>query len=359
MTMAGTASFFLGASTPEGFHSLFSELYSPEQGWRLYIIKGGPGTGKSTLMKKIARECDRRGFFCERIFCSSDPKSLDAVIIPSLKISIADGTAPHVLEPLYPGVSEKLVDLGQFRNDRLLQKNRDIIIEKTKENSFYHKKCTGFLYAARSCENDTASVVLPALKMGTLHKFSEKLAQLKLGSAEEPGGEIRRRLLRAYTSEGVRAFYDTYSELAEDSVALYDSFGCASAVLLKVIALKANEKGIGGFICHSPLFPDTNPEQLIFPSLSLGFTLKSKEDTLPAALSVDCMRFYDKAYLSRHKNRLAFNRRSRDEMLSGAVDALKKAKAVHDELEAFYIGAMDFDAMNEYSEKIIGEIFAG
>ena len=46
-------------------------------------------------------------------------------------------------------------------------------------------------------------------------------------------------------------------------------------------------------------------------------------------------------------------------MLSGAVDALKKAKAVHDELEAFYIEAMDFDAMNEYSEKIIGEIFAG
>ncbi len=358
MTMAGTVSFFMGASTPDGFYSLFDGLHFPEQGWRLYIIKGGPGTGKSTLMKKIARECDRRGYFCERIFCSSDPKSLDAVIIPSLKISVADGTAPHVLEPEYPGVSEKLVDLGQFRNDRRLYENRDIIIEKAKENSFYHKKCTGFLYAARSCDNDTACVVLPALKMGTLHKFSEKLAEMKLGGTESPAGSIGKRFMRAVTAEGERCFSDTYRELCEASVTLYDSFSQASSVLLKIVQLKAAEKGIGGYVCPSPMYPDSRIEQLIFPSRSLGLTLKEKDDGFHSTLAVDCMRFYDKAYLSRHKNRLAFNRRSRGEMLSGAAECLKRAKEIHDELESFYIDATDFDAVNEYSEKIIKEIFS-
>jgi hypothetical protein len=173
MTTTDNASFFLGANTPEGFFSLFSELYSPENGWRLYIIKGGPGTGKSTLMKKIAAAADKRGLFCERIYCSSDPGSLDGVIIPSLKISIADGTPPHTLEPKYPGVSEKFVDLGLFRDDRKLEAFRDEIIETAKENSFYHKKCTDFLSAASVCRNDTASVVIPSMKIAAIHKFSE------------------------------------------------------------------------------------------------------------------------------------------------------------------------------------------
>ena len=41
--------FFLGANSPEGFISKFSSSYFADSGWRTYIIKGGPGTGKSTM----------------------------------------------------------------------------------------------------------------------------------------------------------------------------------------------------------------------------------------------------------------------------------------------------------------------
>ena len=357
--MIGDVSFFMGANTPDGFHSLFQGLYFPEKGWRLYIIKGGPGTGKSTLMKKIAAECDIRGLFCERIFCSSDPKSLDGVIIPSLKISIADGTSPHVIEPKYPGASEKFVDLGAFRDDRALMKNREIIIEKTKENSACHKKSTEFLFAARSCENDTASVVIPTMKMGTLHRFSEKLATAKLTADGADEGLIHKRFLSAFTPDGFVIFNESFLSMCEKRVVLYDSLGCASSVILKVLSLRAAEKGISGYICYSPLFPDSRPEQLIFPQLSLGFYVANSplSDAFGECFKVDCMRFYDREALSRHKNRISFNKRSRDEMFSGAVQSMKRAKAVHDELEKYYITAMDFDSMSLYAEKLIDEIF--
>ena len=63
------------------------------------------GTGKSTLLKKIAKE------FCEIddvciYYCSSDPNSLDAVILKKAKVIIVDGTAPHTFDPVYPGVSQ-------------------------------------------------------------------------------------------------------------------------------------------------------------------------------------------------------------------------------------------------------------
>ena len=45
--------FFLGANTPQGFVSRFDQLADPTDGWREFVIKGGPGAGKSTLMKMI------------------------------------------------------------------------------------------------------------------------------------------------------------------------------------------------------------------------------------------------------------------------------------------------------------------
>lgn len=358
MTNTESVSFFLGANTPGGFFSLFSELHSPEEGWRLYIIKGGPGTGKSTLMKRIAEACDRRGLFCERIYCSSDPHSLDAVIIPSLKISIADGTPPHVIEPRYPGVAEILVDLGAFRDDRRLLSHRDEIIELTKENSFYHKKCVDFLMAARAAENDTSSVVIPAMKISTLHKFSEKLSVKLLTSVTDTPVKMKKRIISAVTPEGITEFTDTFNSLCERRVMLYDSFGSAAAVILKLLEIRAGERGIEGYSCYDSMNVSSSPTALIFPDLHLGIIRGRKGDNpTDNALKVNCMRFYDTGLISGHKNRIAFNNRSREEMLSGAVECLMKAKATHDRLEGFYIRSMNFSCMNEYCERLIDEIF--
>lgn len=360
MTTTENVSFFLGANTPEGFYSLFSELYSPEDGWRLYILKGGPGTGKSTLMKRIAAAADKRGLFTERIYCSSDPHSLDAVIIPSLKVSIADGTPPHTLEPRYPGVCEKLVDPGLFRDDRLLSEHREAIIETAKENSFYHKKCVDFLLAALSCRNDTASVVIPSMKINSLHKFSEKLSEKLLTAVSDAPVKMKKRIISAVTPEGITDFSGTLGALSEKTVLLYDNFGCAASVILKFLSLRAAERGTEGYCCYDFMNPVSSPVALVLPSLNLSFLrVKARpSEEREADLSVNCMRFYDSTVLSRHKNRLAFNSRSENEMISGASQCLIKAKATHDRLEKYYIGAMDFDRMSRYTELLIDEIFS-
>ena len=52
-------------------------------------------------MKKVAEECEKRGLFNEKLWCSSDPDSLDGVFIPEKHCSVCDGTAPHVVEPVF------------------------------------------------------------------------------------------------------------------------------------------------------------------------------------------------------------------------------------------------------------------
>jgi len=89
--------FFLGANTPQGFVSRFDQLSDEDGGWREYVIKGGPGSGKSTMMKKLAKAYEDSSPNMEIIHCSSDVDSLDAVILPERKFSIADGTPPHAV----------------------------------------------------------------------------------------------------------------------------------------------------------------------------------------------------------------------------------------------------------------------
>ena len=106
-------SYFLGANTACGFVSLYGDFCRGERDY-LHIIKGGPGTGKSGLMRAIGREAERRGLDVEYVQCSGDPKSLDGVYLPLLSLGWCDGTAPHAAEPGIFGADSDYLNVGQF-----------------------------------------------------------------------------------------------------------------------------------------------------------------------------------------------------------------------------------------------------
>lgn len=87
--------FFLGVNSPQGFVSRFDQLAGTGDDWRTFLLKGGPGTGKSTILGKIAAHFGKSHSDMQIIHSSYEPDSLDAVILPGLKASIADGTSPH------------------------------------------------------------------------------------------------------------------------------------------------------------------------------------------------------------------------------------------------------------------------
>lgn len=87
--------YFLGANAPSGFYSLYDQLIDPEQARDVRILKGGPGCGKSTLMKQVGTAMEEAGLTVEYVRCSGDPDSLDAIVIPAIGAAVVDGTAPH------------------------------------------------------------------------------------------------------------------------------------------------------------------------------------------------------------------------------------------------------------------------
>lgn len=97
---------FLGAATPEGAVDFVPGL---TEGLKRYFIKGRPGSGKSTMLKKIASAGTERGFDVEIYHCGFDPNSLDMIIVRELGFAIFDSTAPHEYFPDQP--TDELIDM--------------------------------------------------------------------------------------------------------------------------------------------------------------------------------------------------------------------------------------------------------
>ena len=73
--------------------------------------------------------------------------------------------------------------------------------------------------------------------------------------------------------------------------------------------------------------------------------------------TVSANRFLDLPEMRAYSARLNFNRRAFSELLDEAVLSAANAKSIHDELEKYYIPAMDFSKVEKKSDELIERIF--
>lgn len=350
--------FFLGANTPQGFVSRFDHLTDNKDGWRTLIIKGGPGSGKSTMMKKIAAGFPDESV--ELIYCSSDIESLDAVILADRRFAIADGTAPHILEPRYPGAAESIVDFTSFWDGEALYASRGEIIKLTKSCTRCHEHCCRFLSAAASLVGDTYRLALEAVNTAKLSAYCARLCErvFKPVAGRIPHENVR--FLTAVTNKGVTSFYETAKQLCERIYLISDDYGAVSRLMLNNVRAAALAAGYDVISCYCPLSPYEKLEQLFVPQLSLGFMTSNRfhdfTDVIDPYRIVNSQRFSDQSKLKANKRRITFNRRAAAQMIEQAASLLSEAKRLHDELETYYIAATDFEKTDAATEKIIEKL---
>ena len=104
---------FAAANSGRGFKSFYSQILSDARILRRYMIKGGPGTGKSSFMRRVASAAESEGYSVDYYYCSSDHTSLDAIVIEGV-VALVDSTPPHVMEPELVGAKDEIVNIGEF-----------------------------------------------------------------------------------------------------------------------------------------------------------------------------------------------------------------------------------------------------
>lgn len=341
-------SYFLGANTPQGFVSEYDTLFTDPRIRFLLILKGSPGCGKSTLMKAAAEQAETLGHEAERILCSSDPDSLDGVVIPDAGFAIADGTAPHVLEPPLCGLDAVYLDLGRFCDPTALRAQQTALREAKRKNAAGYAPAYGLLRAA-GCVAET----LRALCEPYMTKDVKALALQQLLQKPERTtvrrGCVRRRFLTAVTPNGALSLAPQCRTLW----ALEDGCGLSGELLLRLQRIYLRSGYDVTVIC-SVMQPGT-PAGLLVPELELGYVRCEPLFRLgqEAALRLDLDSVVAEAASESALVQLAFLQRQQAALVRQATSYLRQAKQAHDRLEALYRPAVDFGGVRAETERVV------
>ncbi|MEZ3454775.1 MAG: ATPase [Oscillospiraceae bacterium] len=343
---------FLGGASPKGFRTHFGEMIADTE-YYTYIIKGGPGTGKSTLMKRLAEAFPDEEK--ELYQCSSDPDSLDAAVFKERQGLCVDGTASHTFDPEYPGASQQILDLGACWDASLLKKNKEEIISVTSEYLRHHASCRRFITALAAVADDTCQTARAALNEEKLEGFTERLAAKLLPRKKGAGeGKTEFRQLSALTPKGY------ITNVPEDYAAymLCDSYFAGSDMFLRRFADIAASRGYGVSVSVCTLHGSERFEHILIPELRIAFMTADPINALSLETKqpINFRRFYDKSALLAKKTRLKFNEAALKNLRGEAVKCLVSAKAEHDRLEEYYIEAVDFDSVKRIEYDMISRI---
>ncbi len=349
--------YFLATNSCEGFISSFKDCYDAKDGWRAYIIKGGPGTGKSSFMKYIAVKAAEKNIKCELCPCSSDPDSLDAVILPEKKTVIMDGTAPHTVDPVYPAACEQILDFGSFWNsEKISQKNKDII-SVTDKNKSLHRSASRYLKACGNLMLENYKTQKSFTDTAKVYDYALKLCRKNIPESKKSGKEWVRYLCGT-TPKGVVSYTNTIIKTCKKIIIIKDEYGSVGNIIMNTVREKALENGYEIITVKNAFLPSVITDHIIIPELSLAFVRESEFQHFAVSYRrIRAERFIDTANLSKRRERMKFNKKAVRELLISAAAVLSEAKSVHDKLEKYYIDAMDFPALTEFATKFSEKIF--
>jgi len=163
---------FLGTATAKGAVDFVFQLTEDLQ---RYHLKGRPGSGKSTILRKIAATATNRGFDIEVYQCGLDPKSIDMIIIRELGFAIFDSTAPHEYKPLKEEVIIDLYELSMSpETDDLIAEDAAPII---KQYSSLMKAAIAQLTQARLLQDDYDAIYRQCCNYGLFNAAVLNLLQ--------------------------------------------------------------------------------------------------------------------------------------------------------------------------------------
>ncbi|MBP1757883.1 MAG: ATPase [Firmicutes bacterium] len=354
----GSIAYFLGANSGDGFFSLYDELIEESRAAAFYVLKGGPGCGKSTLMRKVGQKLEEAGFAVEYIICSGDPDSLDGILIPEKAIAMVDGTSPHVIEPSYPGALGHYINLGKYYDRKALRSSGEELVRLTKAYKSCYTRAYQCLRAAREIRRKGEQVFLTNTAISKAEKRADGILSRELRKKVGGHGKEVRRFLSGITCEGILSLHETVYSQCKRVYELQESCGLAS-VMLNRIREGALVAGYDLVVC--PLGED--PEKLahiLIPELSLAFVTTVGGETLGKRpyrrIRMDTIA--DRELLKEHRSKLRFSNRMADELVKDGIRELRGAKAFHDQMEALYHPHVDFKGVDKLTAELTREILS-
>lgn len=348
--------FFPGGNTSRGFYSFYRYILSQDIANRILCLKGGPGTGKSSLMKKLGDYFSNKGYTLEYHHCSSDNNSLDGIVIKELKVALIDGTSPHMVDPITPGAVDEILNMGDALDIDMLSKHKKEILSINKDISQSYKRAYRYLASAKCIHDDWSNLNYESLDSNKISVLIETLKNdIFRNDISGYGGE-RKLFATAITPNGVITFADNLSKDYKNKYVLTGGPGMCKTDILKFLGESGQKKGYYVEYMYDPFIPD-RIEHIFIPEISTCVMTNNEINKANyTGINYNLSDYTKQNSPSSKNSEIEYNKKIFYELLDKSISLINNSHCLHDELESFYIKAMNFDIVNNIYDNVLKKI---
>ena len=333
--------YFLGNNTAYGFLGNYETELKNKR--RVILLKGGPGTGKSSILKKLAAEAKSAGYDYELWYCSGDPDSLDGVYIKEIDTAIVDATAPHASGADSPKIKDFLYDLADsLSHDKLMKHKGEIDELLTRKKNHFMRAYQHLGVALKHFQNQL-ELEMQGLRCADIRAYAAVLAS-ELRGGKRDNGVKRKVFVSAICPSGENVYYDHLRNKT-----IYKVSGSAAARKLFFDELCGLIDG--GMLILNPLEPSI-VDGIVYGGRAIVSDVGHFTGDIAENINLQ-------VYEGAHADSKAIDEERGNVTLytAFATEQLEKARECHLGAEKFFIGAMNFDNNGKIYTRILHDVF--
>lgn len=377
--MAGEVKhYFARGNTAIGAYNLFDSAF---QGIKhLYMLTGGPGTGKSTIIGNIANKMTEAGYDVQLFHDPSDHESLEGLIVDDMSIGIVDGLACRLGLAEMPGVTVKVVDLGSAVDVAQLDTLKSQVLRLEKQANLLFSKAYETFGKAKSIHDEWETLYIEHMDFAAANLVTEQLIDSIIGNiGEQCGvtdikttagtvnanrkkrkGKIRHLFLGAATPFGPVDFVPNLTANMQRTVFIKGRPGSGKSTMLKKIVTAVTEQGMDVEMFHCGLDPNSL-DMVIVPSLQVAvFDSTAPHEYFPRQEHEEILDMYEKTMNPETDELVATTAKELaakyKTAIKEATSYLLEAKHVCDEIKALYASVTDFEQVRKLQDKLLKDL---
>ncbi|MDQ2085918.1 ATPase [Herbivorax sp. ANBcel31] len=261
-----------------------------------------------------------------------------------------------MVDPKNPGAVDEIIHLGDFWDEDGIRKNKDKIIKCNREVGESFKRAYRYIKAAYLIYEDNIEMIKQSVNIPKINQESYQIINSIFKDIEisDKMGKDRKLFASAIAPKGLVNYLSTILD-TDEIYCVSGKHGTGTEVFLEKIKNAALERGFDVESFYCALNP-SKLEHLIIRELDISFTTSNEYHSANIKFSeyIDFDKYIEQ--FSLNELVLEENKQNFDFLLGLGIKNIAKAKSIHDDMEAYYIPNMDFEAVQLCLESTMAKI---